>query len=434
LKDIKNLGLHPRQHKATDIYGPALPANPTTNPADELPVPQVQVRLLDRAGDPLTDFGQIDGHGTDVPATGQPGYVTLKPEVIDKLLQSPRFFLEFSAVTPAVEFGVNADSVLLFIPDPRPGHAAQLTIHPALGANAGPGGGKIDFQARATRYGEQLISRAPTADHPEGAGPVADYRFENVTLPAESGNAQSVPFELAATVERSGEFDPKGINLSRMTIQFYNRTTDQTSAPIAITPELGRANYVEVPRTDVQGGNFDMLVRGLSPGQLLDLKPDSAALITADRSFAFNLFKSLFILWMLSVLVVIIAVFCSTFLSWPIAVVLTLVILLGHWGVNELGDAMAPGYVGRSIATDFGLRDPAASKVVSTSVDDLAKALEILSTVLPDVSKFPVIDDIERNISIPMANVEAAALVLVTFGLPLLLLSYIILKNKEVAP
>ena len=38
-----------------------------------------------------------------------------------------------------------------------------------------------------------------------------------------------------------------------------------------------------------------------------------------------------------------VAIFASTFLSWPIAVVLTLVILLGHWGVAQLGDATAPG-------------------------------------------------------------------------------------------
>jgi hypothetical protein len=165
---------------------------------------------------------------------------------------------------------------------------------------------------------------------------------------------------------------------------------------------------------------------------LLDIKPESVSLITADKSFAFNLFKSLFILWMLSVLVVVIAVFCSTFLSWPIAVILTLVILLGHWGVAELGDAMRNP--GRSVATDFGLRDPVSSKVVSTSVDDLSDGLRMLATLLPDVSKFPVMEDIERNVSIPMASVEEALGVLLAFGLPMLLLSYIILKHKEVAP
>ena len=166
---------------------------------------------------------------------------------------------------------------------------------------------------------------------------------------------------------------------------------------------------------------------------MLDIKPDvGVADHRGQSSFAFNLFKSLFILWLLSVLVVVISVFCSTFLSWPIAVILTLVILLGHWGVAELGDSMQ--HPGRSVSTDFGLRDPVSSKVVSTSVDDLASGLQWLALVLPDVSKFPVMEDIERNVSIPMARVEEALGVLFAFGLPMLLLSYIILKNKEVAP
>jgi hypothetical protein len=45
-----------------------------------------------------------------------------------------------------------------------------------------------------------------------------------------------------------------------------------------------------------------------------------------------------------------------------------------------------------------------------------------------------VIEDIERNVSIPAERLEEALGVLLTFGLPLLMLSYLILKNKEVAP
>jgi ABC-type transport system involved in multi-copper enzyme maturation permease subunit len=422
-KDIKMLGLRPPGGKPSDVYGPSLPTTQNAKSPALFPVPQVQVRILDGDENPITDFGQIDGRGIDVPGTGKPGYLHLKPELVDALLKLkiPRFYVEFTGVTPAVEYGVKADSVSLYIPNPHDPSTPLMVIH-----STGP----IDFQARSSsHYGMQLISR------PDGSGPVADYHFAKVTLPEPAGDpdkADVVPFELTAVVERGGEFDPHGSTLSRMSVQIFNRTTGQTSEQIVLTPELGRANYVDIPRAQLVGGDFDLLVRGLSHGELLDLKIDSAALITANHSFAFNLFKSLFILWMLSVLVVVIAVFCSTFLSWPIAVVLTLIILLGHWGVNELGDAMKNP--GRSISTDFQLRDPVSSKVVSTSVDDLADALEGLATVLPDVSKFPVMEDIERNVSIPMERVEEALGVLLMFGLPMLLLSYVILKNKEVAP
>jgi hypothetical protein len=98
-----------------------------------------------------------------------------------------------------------------------------------------------------------------------------------------------------------------------------------------------------------------------------------------------------------------------------------------------LGDALNPG-VGRSVATDLGFREPDQSKVVSASVDALAKMLTTVSKVLPDLSKFAVIDDISRGVSIPTRSIADSLGVLACYGLPLLVLSFVIFKNKEVAP
>ena len=43
-------------------------------------------------------------------------------------------------------------------------------------------------------------------------------------------------------------------------------------------------------------------------------------------------------------------------------------------------------------------------------------------------------EDIERGVSIPWIKMKDALLVTFGFGLPLVLLSYVFLKNKEVAP
>ena len=150
-------------------------------------------------------------------------------------------------------------------------------------------------------------------------------------------------------------------------------------------------------------------------------------------SFGLNLSKSLLILWMMSILVVSICIFCSTFLSWPIAIVLTIVILLGRWGVQELGDATNSG-IGNQVATDLGFSNPAQAKVVSTTVEDLTKMLNTVSTILPDISKFEATEDLERGISLSPDQLLDALCVLVGFGLPLLTLAYVFLRNKEVAP
>ncbi len=195
--------------------------------------------------------------------------------------------------------------------------------------------------------------------------------------------------------------------------------------------------YVE--QKYVQGGDFDVLVRGRTPGQWLgvlvpEARVPSVAVITANTSFLWNLFKSLFMLWLLAVLVVVIAVFCSTFLSWPIAVVLTVLLLLGRWGVNELGEAMAPGGSRGTAGSIFGIRNAAANRAVTDSLEALTGTLRTVSKVLPDVATFPLIEDIDRGVSIPGRKVLGAARTVVLYGLPLVLLTYVILRNKEVAP
>jgi ABC-type transport system involved in multi-copper enzyme maturation permease subunit len=191
--------------------------------------------------------------------------------------------------------------------------------------------------------------------------------------------------------------------------------------------------HFEVPYESVAGGNFDILARTVTTGHYVNVEPSSLSMVLAVSSFDWNLFKSLLILWMLSILVIIIAIFCSMFLSWPIAVVLTLFILLGHWGVLQLGDALAPG-IGNQIATDLGLPTASQNKVVSESVEAMSRLLRTVSQVLPDIEQFSAIEQIERGLTIPPDNLLSPLVVLVLFGLPMLVLSYVILRNKEVAP
>jgi hypothetical protein len=101
--------------------------------------------------------------------------------------------------------------------------------------------------------------------------------------------------------------------------------------------------------------------------------------------------------------------------------------------VNQLGDAATAG-IGRQIATDFQIKNITESQVFAGTVEDLNKALKAVATVLPDIERFAATDDIDRGLSIPSTTLENAGIVLLLFGLPLTVLSYIFLKNKEVAP
>jgi hypothetical protein len=157
-------------------------------------------------------------------------------------------------------------------------------------------------------------------------------------------------------------------------------------------------------------------------------------MVVDNQIFAWNLAKSLSVLWLMSVLVIIVSVFCSTFLSWPIAIVLSLVILTGRWGAMQLGDLAQPG-LGRQVVTDmFGKSDAATARAVSESVDLLVTMLNKVSEVLPDISRYAALQDLQSGVAISWQTLSGALWVTVLFGLPLVVLAYVFLRFKEVAP
>jgi len=98
-----------------------------------------------------------------------------------------------------------------------------------------------------------------------------------------------------------------------------------------------------------------------------------------------------------------------------------------------LGDALAPG-IGNQVVTDIGLRSPAKAEAVRATVEKLSSFLNFISTILPDISKYAAVESIERGVSIPPVQIVQALAVTLGFGVPLVPLAYVFLKNKEVAP
>lgn len=396
--------------------GPALPGQELA----ALPLPQLTVRLLDKnlavmvpeaqlnAGKMATAKAGIDPKLNDpytIPAF-------LPPAAVRSVLQAGHFFVQVVPETNSVEYEVGETPTVLDVID---ANGAEHVIKAA---------GPPRFISTSNRFGMKIVGSN------KGTGSVAVFRFHNAQVPGDLD--KQVVFRFRAGIERSGDFDAsKAYSLVSLTV--VNRQTKESSGPIEFHPETGRDFPVPVPGKFIKGGDFDVQVRGMDDGQMIGMSRNAVQLISAEHSFAINLLSSLLILWLMSVLVVVIAIFCSTFLSWPIAIVLTLLILLGHWGVGQLGDTLTPG-VGRSVASDLGLQDPTQLTVVSSSVDALAKVLTAVAAFLPDLSKFPVMEEITRGVAIPPRKVLDALGVLVCYGLPMIVISFIILKNKEVAP
>jgi ABC-type transport system involved in multi-copper enzyme maturation permease subunit len=319
--------------------------------------------------------------------------------------------------------------VQLHVPSANPSEPPRV-IEPAAPAadNAAAVAG-VMFRGRDGQYGQQLRGART-----EPAAPVAVVNFRDVETDAvEDGR---VPFELRVGIERSGDDPTEEDNPTRLAVRARNVESGAISEPVTVTPESGRPAFFSLPADAVAGGDFDLLVQNRTGGHFVGLTPQSIAVVEGRQSFAFNLSKSLLILWLMSILVTAVAIFTSTFLSWPIAVVLTLVILLGHWGVSQLGDATQPG-IGNTVATDlFGSSAANAGKyqAVSRSVEALSRFLNAVSAVLPDISQYSATEDIERGMAVTAARLGDAARVTFGFGIPLTVLAYVFLRNKEVAP
>jgi ABC-type transport system involved in multi-copper enzyme maturation permease subunit len=413
--------------KVSPVLGPELPSTePTTEPAaTAIPTPQLRISLSDENGRPI--FGDIDtasGMTVEVKAPDHPqdlwrASMLLSQEAVRRLAGVSKIYVRIQAHTPATDYGLTENPISLTIP--TTGQAIIISSAPDKnGALPTP-----DFFSFPARRGMRLISREG------GTGALAVYHFAHADVGHPVGG--KVPLQLRFALERAGDFDTTGSAYARVSVQAVNRDSGKSSPQIEFAPEQSQTRFLDIPADAMAGGNFDVLVRGLTPNMLLGVSTDSVSVVVSNQSFLLNLFKSLLLLWLLSLLVIIISVFCSTFLSWPIAVICTLMLLLGHWGVEQLGDALKPG-ASRAFAQDFQIQDPAVTEALTKAMDNLSGMLQTISRFLPDVSQFPITDYIEKGVSIPMARIGGALGVLFCYGLPLVVLSYVIMRNKEVAP
>ncbi len=387
---------------------------PSTATKTTRPVPLLTVTVESTRGELLPAADVNEGENVKLPVPSGPVEIPLSPAALDRMFGEGAFVVKVQAISPAVEYAVGNKPLVLQVinADNSPG----LTFEPRADSLSPAVVGTFG------RYGQQLFGG------PENFGGVAVYHFDDATAVAKASD--EVTFEIKTAIERSGDSEGDVEVLPVAELRIRNLQTGVVSTAYPFRPENNRINYVNVPRGAFPAeGKFDVLVRVLTPGQWLGVQPDSVALATASRSFAFNLVKSLLILWLMSILVASIAVFCSTFVSWPIAVVLTLVLLLGRWGVEQIGDVGGMG----SMMTGQ-TEDAAKARLARNMIDSLGKVLTVVSAFLPDISSFEATTDIERGISVPISRFTRPGVVLLGYGVPMVILAYLVLKRKEVAP
>jgi hypothetical protein len=401
-------------------------SQPTGRPAAPSGPPQLAVQFYDANQNYLVGGNDVNG-GKSITLTSADGqwsdWIPISAQQVVQLAKQPFIYLTLVGATPNVQYWIDDQPAEIAVWTTDGEQPVQIgPIKPN-----GPHDPQVTFIGRQGTAGQQIKGAAEANQ----AAPCI-YEYHGVDM-GDTSSGAAIPVELRVGIER-GSDDPADADApTHVSVQVRNHRTGQVVDAGEIRPENNRPAYTTVPAAAFAGGDFDVILRCLTPGHWVGLTPISLSVVRSESPFALNLLKSLLIIWLLAVLVITISIFCSTFLSWPIAVVLTLVILLGRWGVQELGDAATAG-LGRQFVTDFGVRDPASAQALSNTVEQLNKLLGVVAAVLPDITKFSATEDIERGISIARERMTDAIWVLIGFGIPLSVLAYVFLKNKEVAP
>jgi hypothetical protein len=343
----------------------------------------------------------------------------LKPEQAAALAAVKRFYVSIAPANSNYLIRVDDDPVAMVVPAVPP---AQPTTIRSAADFANPSQ-RVALQGRDGRFG-QLI---PGEDTATGTQTLAVYRFTNAGQPEIRDG--KVWLQMRVGIESTADEQTETPAVRVLVADRKSAATAQTIRAI----DNNKTFFVDLEPQAFASGNYDIQVTPVTKDLVIGLRDSSVAVVAKRNGFALNLAKSLFAQWMLSILVVTIGLFCSMFVGWPIAIVLSLLLLLGRWLVEQVRDTLAPG-IGSMVATDVGVTNAAGAKVIDRTVEFLASTLTTVADYLPDISRFSTASFVERGVLLPWSQIASAAQVLAIFGVVLFVLSYVIFRNKEVAP
>ena len=263
--------------------------------------------------------------------------------------------------------------------------------------------------------------------------PIGVLAYRDTPAPPTTDDGR-IGFELVGNVGRTGGVLDEG-DTTRVRVSVRNANTGFVSEPQTLLPETNAPVYFTVPAEAVEGGDFDLRLQTESRGHVFSLNAANVRLVVGGEPYWLNLAKALLGLWLLSLLVAVCGLTFSTFVSWPIAVVLTVAVLGGRWVADQLGTAF-DGSLGRGVVTQYfdTDTDAATAKVVETGFDALGGAFSTITRFLPPIGTYDFAPPLERGLAVPWGRLAESTLLTLAFGLPLLSVGYVVLRNKEVAP
>lgn len=194
----------------------------------------------------------------------------------------------------------------------------------------------------------------------------------------------------------------------------------------------------------VSDGDIEVVLQCAEPMQYFGAAQGDLYLRARDASFAWNFAKGYTGIWLQTALVVALGVMFSTFLSGPVAMLATLGTLIGGFFSDFMfrlatGQTFGGGPVESAIRMltqqnvtsemEPGLR----TNVAQTLDQGLEFLLRLLASILPDFGRFNFSEFVACGFNVPGDTLLSYTFRALGFVVPVFVVAYLCLKNREVA-
>jgi hypothetical protein len=196
--------------------------------------------------------------------------------------------------------------------------------------------------------------------------------------------------------------------------------------------EENRPLIVRLPALLLTGRPFNVTMTCRSSSHSIALDYGSARLSVSRVPFAWALARSGAILWMQATVPAALAVFASTFLSWPVGLLLTGFALL----VGVVKPLLLPLGVGHELWRALYIMEPQTVETVLLTalkwfVWLQGRLIAALAFVAPDLRQFGGFEAVARGAAVPVSEVLGNLKWAAFYVLPLLLGAYWVMRFKE---
>ncbi len=281
----------------------------------------------------------------------------------------------------------------------------------------------------------------------------AIWTFDGVT---EERFPNGLPIEMTIEIFRTwkGEIEqgvpgsltvrnPKtGVASAKLRFEGKEFTVDVHRIPRKLQGRNGKE--LDLFKDLVADGKVEIWLQCEAPMQNFGAAQADMYLRAGDAPFAWNFAKGYFGIWLQAVLVITLGVTFSTFLSGPVAMIATAGALLGGFFSDFMYRLSTQQTYGggpfeslRRLVTQEGVTAPLEPSFQATVVkvlDQVAElGLRVLALILPDFGRFNFSDRVASGFNIPGDIALIYTCRAFAFLLPVFVVGYLCLRNREVA-